>query len=87
MTTGVLLLNFGEPAEPNREAVLDYLERIFLANARLEEADTEAFERLFEAVLRRHHGRLLHRETAVDREALRSAVGRRVRERPDGSST
>jgi len=45
MTTGVLLLNFGEPAEPNREAVLDYLERIFLANARLEEADTEAEKR------------------------------------------
>jgi ferrochelatase len=45
MTTGVLLLNFGEPAEPDREAVLDYLERIFLANARLEKADTEAEKR------------------------------------------
>ena len=45
MTTGVLLLNFGEPAEPDRETVLDYLERIFLANARLEEADTEAEKR------------------------------------------
>ncbi|MFB6087733.1 MAG: ferrochelatase, partial [Haloarculaceae archaeon] len=45
MTTGVVLLNFGEPAEPDREVVLDYLERIFLANARLEEADTEAEKR------------------------------------------
>jgi len=45
MTTGVVLLNFGEPAEPEREAVLDYLERIFLANARLETADTEEEKR------------------------------------------
>jgi ferrochelatase len=41
MTTGVVLLNFGEPSEPDREAVLDYLERIFMANADLEEYDSE----------------------------------------------
>ncbi len=41
MSTGVVLLNFGEPAEPDREAVVDYLERIFYANADLEEADSE----------------------------------------------
>ena len=58
MTTGVLLLNFGEPAEPDREAVVDYLERIFLANARLEEADTEAqkHERARELARRRAPG-------------------------------
>jgi ferrochelatase len=42
MTTGVVLLNFGEPAEPTRETVVPYLERIFLNNASLEAADTEA---------------------------------------------
>lgn len=42
MTTGVVLLNFGEPAEPAREAVVEYLRRIFLANARLEAASTDA---------------------------------------------
>lgn len=42
MSTGVVVLNFGEPGEPERERVLDYLERIFFANADLEEADTEA---------------------------------------------
>ncbi len=42
MTTGVVLLNFGEPAEPDREKVLDYLERIFFANADLEDAESEA---------------------------------------------
>ncbi len=41
MSTGVALLNFGEPSEPDREAVVDYLERIFYANADLEEADSE----------------------------------------------
>ncbi len=39
MTTGVVLLNFGEPAEPERDIVVDYLQRIFLANAPLEEAE------------------------------------------------
>lgn len=42
MTTGVILLNFGEPAEPDREAVVDYLTRIFLANASLEDASSAA---------------------------------------------
>ena len=42
MTTGVVLLNFGEPPEPDRVAVVEYLRRIFLANARLESADTRA---------------------------------------------
>jgi ferrochelatase len=41
MTTGVAMLNFGEPSEPDRELALDYLERIFYANADLEEADSE----------------------------------------------
>jgi ferrochelatase len=42
MATGIVLLNFGEPSEPDREAVVGYLERIFFNNASLEEADTEA---------------------------------------------
>jgi len=41
MSTGVAMLNFGEPSEPDRERVLDYLERIFYANANLEEAESE----------------------------------------------
>jgi len=36
MTTGVVLLNFGEPAEPSRDAVVPYLERIFYNNRFLE---------------------------------------------------
>jgi len=41
MTIGVAVLNFGEPAEPTRENVLDYLERIFMNNADLEGDTTE----------------------------------------------
>jgi ferrochelatase len=40
MSTGVVVLNFGEPSEPERGAVVDYLERIFFANADLEEYDS-----------------------------------------------
>lgn len=36
MRTGVLLLNFGEPAEATPAAVIPFLERIFLTNASLE---------------------------------------------------
>ena len=42
MSTGVVLLNFGEPPVPEHDRVVDYLERIFFANADLEDADTEA---------------------------------------------
>lgn len=42
MATGVVLLNFGEPTTPDRDAVVPYLTRIFLDNADLEDYDTEA---------------------------------------------
>jgi len=45
MSTGVVLLNFGEPSAPERDRVVDYLERIFYANADLGEADSEAAAR------------------------------------------
>lgn len=41
MNTAVALLNFGEPSEPDRDRVVAYLERIFYANADLEDADSE----------------------------------------------
>jgi len=55
MSTGVVLLNFGEPSEPDREIVLEYLTRIFFDNADLEEADSEeaAWERSRELARRR----------------------------------
>ncbi|MFC7073359.1 ferrochelatase [Halovenus rubra] len=58
MKTGIALLNFGEPAEPERDRVVAYLERIFYANADLEEADTkeEAKERARQLAKRRAPG-------------------------------
>jgi ferrochelatase len=58
MSTGVILLNFGEPATPERDSVVDYLERIFYANADLEEADSEeaAHERARQLAKRRAPG-------------------------------
>ena len=41
MTTGIAVLNFGEPAAADREVVVDYLERIFLANMDIEGDTTE----------------------------------------------
>lgn len=40
MTAGILTLNFGEPASADREAAVDYLTRIFLSNADLEEHES-----------------------------------------------
>ncbi|MEZ4699852.1 MAG: ferrochelatase [Rhodothermales bacterium] len=40
--TGLIMLNFGEPAEPTPEAVIPFLERIFYTNAPLEQYPDEA---------------------------------------------
>jgi ferrochelatase len=57
MTTGVVVLNFGEPSEPERDRVVDYLERIFYANADLEEgSEEEAHERARQLAKRRAPG-------------------------------
>jgi protoporphyrin/coproporphyrin ferrochelatase len=45
MKTGIIVLNFGEPREPTIEHVVPFLERIFFANARLEDASDEEARR------------------------------------------
>lgn len=58
MNVGVAVLNFGEPAEPSRDAVVPFLERIFLDNASLERFDSQAAaeERAAELAQRRAAG-------------------------------
>lgn len=58
MVTGVVTLNFGEPAEPDREAVIEYLTRIFYNNADLEAYDSKeaAMERSRQLARRRAPG-------------------------------
>jgi ferrochelatase len=60
MTTGVLLLNFGEPEETTRDAVVPYLERIFMSNMEMEDIDDEdeARERAHELAEKRAPGLL-----------------------------
>ncbi|SFC34693.1 ferrochelatase [Halobiforma haloterrestris] len=58
METAIVLLNFGEPSEPDRDVVLEYLTRIFYDNASLEDAESEeaAWERSRELAKRRLPG-------------------------------
>ncbi len=41
MDTGVILLNFGEPEKPDKQDVVSYLKRIFVANASIVEKDDD----------------------------------------------
>lgn len=45
MRTAIVLLNFGEPEEPTIEAVVPFLERIFLRNSPLEALEPDAARR------------------------------------------
>jgi len=86
MTTGVALLNFGEPAEPTRERVVDYLERIFMNNASLEGDTTreearrrsrQLAERRAPALIEEYEeigGSPMHRQSRAQADALESAL-------------
>ncbi len=64
MTTGVVVLNFGEPSEPDREVVTDFLERIFMDNADLDADDeADARERSRQLARRRAPGLIEEYET------------------------
>ncbi len=92
MTTGVVLLNFGEPGAPDRDTVLEYLTRIFFDNADLEEADSEeaAWERSRELAERRLPslmeeyesigGSPLQEQAGAQADALESALTERGHE-------
>ena len=89
MTAGVVCCNFGEPAAPDRDAVVAYLERIFYRNATLEAADTEAEarERARQLAERRAPGLLeeyeaiggspLNEQAAAQADALEDALADR----------
>lgn len=87
--TGVILLNFGEPSEATLDAVVPFLERIFLGNAALEgQATPEAVRaRCHELALRRAPGLIaeyeaiggspLNAQSAAQAEALAAELRRR----------
>ncbi|MHC3437405.1 ferrochelatase [Natrialbaceae archaeon A-gly3] len=89
MTTGIILLNFGEPPEPDREVVVEYLTNIFFNNADLEGATTEeeALERSRQLANRRATGLIeeyeeiggspLNEQSYAQAEALEAALAER----------
>lgn len=79
MATGVVLLNFGEPERPTREAVVDYLERIFLANADLEgDGETQDAEERAEKLARRRAPGLIEEYEEIDGSPLRPQAARQA---------
>ena len=88
-TDGVLLLNFGEPAVPDEAEVTAYLERIFLANAVIEDPRSEEAARQRSGALaarrapalleeyRRIGGSPLHEQAMAQTDALRDALAKR----------
>jgi ferrochelatase len=86
MRAGVVLINFGEPEGPDPAAVVAYLERIFLANARLE-PDAAGRQRARELAQRRAPGLIeeyramggspLHAQTVHQASALARELERR----------
>ena len=70
MTTGIILLNFGEPAIPDEDRVVAYLEHIFLTNAAIESyGGGDAGERARTLAERRAHG-LIKEYNAIDGSPL-----------------
>lgn len=70
MTTGIILLNFGEPAASERTRVVNYLERIFQTNAAIEDhSGEEARERARTLAERRAPG-LIEEYGAIDGSPL-----------------
>lgn len=92
MASGVLLVHFGEPPQPERPAVESYLANIFERNAELEDAETddEARERAAQLARRRAPelvaeyeaigGSPLNRQAAAQAATLADRLGGRDRD-------
>lgn len=92
MTTGILMLNFGEPETPAREVVTAFLERIFHSNARLDpSSDPETVRQHARAMAerrapglaeeyRRMGGSPLNAQTVRQAGALEAAIRDRGRD-------
>jgi protoporphyrin/coproporphyrin ferrochelatase len=73
MKAGVILLNFGEPAQPVPEEVVPFLERIFLQNASLETAaDADARRRRAHELAERRAPGLIAEYKAIGGSPLRA---------------
>jgi ferrochelatase len=79
MTTGIAVLNFGEPGEADRETVVDYLERIFLANMDIEgETTKEAARERARSLAERRAPSLLEEYDEIDGSPLNAHAARQA---------
>jgi len=60
MSTGIITINFGEPAEPDLDQVISFLERIFTNSGLERAADPEAYRAHVRALAERRAPGLLH---------------------------
>lgn len=65
MSTGVVLLHFGEPASPSYDDVVEYLTRIFLANASIEPGRDQSPQERAEELAERRAPSLLEEYEAI----------------------
>lgn len=70
MTTGIVLLNFGEPSEPDREAVVTYLRRLFTSTAIQAGTDPDAARERGERLAERRAPGLVEEYKAIDGSPL-----------------
>jgi len=70
MTTGIILLNFGEPAVAERDQVVSYLERIFQTNAAIEDHSGEDARERARALAERRAPGLIEEYDAIDGSPL-----------------
>jgi ferrochelatase len=70
MTTGIILLNFGEPAVAERDRVVSYLERIFQTNAAIENRNGKKARERARALAERRAPGLIEEYDAIDGSPL-----------------
>ncbi|QKY19794.1 ferrochelatase [Halolamina sp. CBA1230] len=79
MTTGIAVLNFGEPAAADREVVEEYLERIFLANMDIEgDTSQEAARERARSLAERRAPGLLEEYGEIDGSPLNAHARRQA---------
>ena len=79
MKTGVVMMNFGEPAEPTLEQVVPFLERIFLQNASLDRSGPEAQRRRARELAEQRAPGLLHEYEEIGGSPLNAQADAQAR--------
>lgn len=87
MTTGIILLNFGEPAKSDEDRVVAYLERIFLANAAIGALSSEAARERARALAERRAPGLIEEYATINGSPLNDQSAEQARRLTQHSGT